>query len=279
MGLSEQLREGAILERSIIPFSGTTIGSASFGATYTILDIEVDTPCRIRFYDDENSLLYLIEETRSFGESTDSTDIALIADVSMSVAGKYTMDPALYGVVSSSEENYTYFRITENMDEVQGNLTVYSLEDVSIEADESNNFYKIPNRRTLTFTDDKNILTAAEDGAPRTYLLIDATSSADCRLRIYGDTQSLNNTNEITRSFEEAITSPDIKIIADMVLDAGVVTKFYPKIIGANLQTLTQNLEAIRLSRTAINAFSEIYYRIDATGSAVVDVNVFALED
>jgi hypothetical protein len=277
MGLSEQLREGAILERKVIPFSGTTIASASFGATYVILDIEVDTPCRIRFYDDEDSLVDSTEQTRSFGESTFSTDIALIADISMSAAGKYTMDPALYGCPSGSEEFFTYFRITEASGEVNGNLTVYTLEDENIVADIENDFYKTPNRRELIFTGDKNILSSVE-GAPRTYLLLNAISDEDCRLRLYADTDSLNNLQEVSRSFSEAVMSPDIKIIADMELVANEVTKFYPKIIGANLQTLPVNLETIRLSRSAISSFSEIYYRLESE-TATVNLNIYALEN
>jgi hypothetical protein len=285
MGLSEQLREGAILERKVIPFSGTTIGSASFGATYVILDIEIDTPCRIRFYDDESSLVDSIEQTRSFGESTFTTDIALIADVSMSVAGKYTMDPVLYGVPSSSEEYFTYYRITEASGEVDGNLTVYTLEDENIVADIENDFYKIPNRRELEFTGDKNILSSIE-GAPRTYLLLDAIADEECRLRIYADIDSLNNPQEyeddgitiVSRPFSEAVMSPDIKIIADMELVANEVTKFYPKIIGANLQTLPVNLETIRLSRSAISSFSEIYYRLEPE-TATVNLNIYTLEN
>jgi hypothetical protein len=278
MGLSEQLRDGAILERKVIPFSGTTIHSASFGPAYVILDIEVDNPCRIRFYDDESSLLDIVEETRSFGESTFTTDIGLIADVSMSVAGKYTMDPVLYGAPSGSEEFFTYFRITESVGEIQGNLTIYPLEDPSIPADIDNPFYKLPNRRTLTFEGPRDTLTGALDGAVRTYLLIDATSSENCRLRIYSNESSLNTQTEIDRPFDEPITSSDIKLVADMVLEDSEITKFYPKIVGANLQTMPQNLETIRTNLTAIKSFSDIYYRIEPS-TANVEVTIFALED
>jgi hypothetical protein len=71
--------------------------------------------------------------------------------------------------------------------------------------------------------------------------------------------------------------SSDIKIIADMELIEGEVTKFYPKIIGTNLQTLTANLETIRLSRIAINSFSEIYYRLEPD-TATVNLSIYALE-
>jgi hypothetical protein len=281
MGLAEQLREGAILERKNIPFSGTTIGSAFFGATYAILDIEVDTPCRIRFYDDQSSRDDSTEISREFGDSTSTTDIGLIADVSMSVAGKYTMDPVLYGVPADTTDHLTYFRITESSGTVNGSLTVYPLEDENIIADEENDFYKISNRKTLQLSGINDRLTVV----PRTYLMISASADENCRLRIYADTISRDDSVEITRTFSEAVMDPNIKIIADMDLVSGEVTKFYPKIVGANLETLPRtlqnlpgNIDTIRLNRNSINSRSEIYYRLEPS-TATVDLEVYALED
>lgn len=279
MGLAEQLREGAILERKNIPFSGTTVGSAFFGATYAILDIEVDTPCRIRFYDDQSSRDDSTEISREFGDSTSTTDIGLIADVSMSAAGKYTMDPTVYGMPTDTANYLTYFRITESSGEVNGSLTVYPLEDENIVANEENDFYKISNRKTLELSGGSDILTGA--GVPRTYLMISATSDEECRLRIYADITSRDDSVEIGREFNEAVVNPNIKIIADMELEEGEVTKFYPKIIGANLETLSGisgNIDTIRLNRNLINSRSEIYYRLEPS-TAKVNLEVYALED
>lgn len=278
MGLSEHLREGAELSRETIPFFGQVLESASFGSAYVILGIEVNEPCRIRFYDNEDSANNSLEYTRSFGESTDTTDIALIADISMSEAGNYTLDPSLYGVSEDTDDYYTYFTITDTAEEITGSLTVYKLDDVNIQANIENEFYKTPNKRPIIFTGNKNVLTSAVDGAPRTYLMIDAISDEDCRLRIYGKRESLNNINEATRTFSEAVISPELILLADMELESGSITKFYPKIIGANLQTLPVNLETIRISRRAINSVSEIYYRLEPQSSTVT-MNIFSLEE
>jgi hypothetical protein len=278
MGLSEQLREGAQLIREIIPFTGEVLESASFGSTYVILGIELNEPCRIRFYDNEESANDSIEYTRSFGESTVSTDIALIADISVSQAGKYTLDPVLYGASEDTDNYYTYFTISDTTEEITGSLSVYKLDDVNIQADIENDFYKVSNRRQLEFIGNKNTLTSVSDGAPRTYLMLDAISDTDCRLRIYGKLETLNDVAEQSRSFSEAVMTPDLILLADMELVSGSITKFYPKIIGANLQTLPVNLETIRISRRAINSLSEIYYRLEPE-SSIVNMNIFSLED
>jgi hypothetical protein len=281
MGLAEQLREGAILERKNITFSGTDTGSVFLGATYSILDIEVDSPCRIRFYDTENSLDDFAESIREYDDSPSATDIALIGDISMSIAGKYTMDPVLYGVPEDTIDYLTYFRITDSLADVTVSLSVYILEDENIVADEENSFYKTPNRKTLEFIGTEDILT----GVPRTYLMISASTDENCRLRIYADSISRDDSAEIGRTFSEAVVDPENKIIADMELEAGEVTKFYPKIIGANLETLPRtpqnlpgNIETIRLNRNSINSRSEIYYRLEPS-SAKVNLDVYTLEN
>jgi hypothetical protein len=278
MGLAEHLRDGAVLERRTIPFSGDGIISTSFGAAYVILGIEVDEPCRIRFYDDEDSVNDALEQTRSFGDTTVTTDIGLIADISMSATGSYTIDPVLFGVPQDTESYLTYINITENSEpEVNGNLLVYILEDQDLQVNEDNPFYNIPLRRTLTFNGNKSTLNSAGDLAPRTYLMIDATSDTDCRLRLYGKLQSVFNETEVSRSFDEAVLDPNLVLLADMVLESGSITKFIPKLIGKNMETTTFDLSSIAINRAAIGGFSEIYYKLEPSGS--VEMNVFTLED
>jgi hypothetical protein len=283
MGLSEQLREGAVLERNTIPFEIDGTGSLDLGAAYVILGIQVDSPCRLRLYDNEKSVSDFAESIRDYEDLPYSTDIALIGDISMSVAGNYTLDPVLYAVPENTSTYLTYYRAS---DPITGSITIYKLEDQNVQADINNEHYKFSNRRTLEFDGGKNSLIAGEDTTARTYLLIDAISDEDCRLRIYGKQESLNNQTEASRSFS-VVPDADVILIADMLLDSGSITKFFPKIIGANLQTLPTNLETIRLSRTAINSFSEIYYRIEPqdpfgpveASDISVSMNIFALED
>jgi hypothetical protein len=278
MGLAEHLRDGAVLERRTIPFSGDGIISTSFGAAYVILGIEVDEPCRIRFYDDQTSANNALEQTRSFGDITITTDIGLIADISMSEAGVYTIDPVLFGVPENTSSYLTYINITENSaPPVNGNLFVYVLEDADLQPDEDNPFYDIPLRRTLTFNGNRNTLTSADDLAPKTYLMIDAVSDTNCRLRLYGKSQSLLNQTEMSRSFHEAIMDPSLVLLADMLLDSGSITKFIPKLIGKNIETTPLDLSSIAINRSAIEGFSEIYYKLEPNGS--VEMNILALED
>jgi hypothetical protein len=278
MGLSEHIREGATLVRETKSFLGQDIQSSNFGASYIILGIEVDKPCRIRFYDNQSSASDLVEITRSFGDTPVNTDIALIADISMSVEGKYTMDPVLYAVPSDTFSYLTHYNITDSDGVVNGNLLLYKLEDDNIQADVNNEFYRVSNRRTLIFNGNEDTLNFIDDLAPRTYLIIDALSNSDCRLRIYANRQSLENPTEITRNFDEAILTSDVVLLADIELAAGNITKFFPKIIGSNLQTLSSNIELISLNRSAINSIPEIYYRLEPSNSTV-SMNIYSLED
>ena len=283
MGLSEQLREGAVLERNTIPFEIDGTGSLDLGAAYVILGIQVDSPCRLRLYDNESSVSDFAESIRDYEDLPFSTDIALIGDIDISAAGKYTLDPALYSVPENTDTYLTYYRVS---DPITGSIEVYNLEDKQIQANINNEHYKFSNRRTLEFDGGKNTLVAGTDITARTYLIIDAISNEDCRLRIYAKQQSLNNETEASRSFS-VVPEAEVILIADMLLDSGSQSKFFPKIIGANLQTLPTNLETIRLSRTAINSFSEIYYRLEPqdpfgpveASDISVSMNIFALED
>jgi hypothetical protein len=278
MGLAEHLSEGAILQIKTLPFSGSAINSASFGSAYIILGISTDVACRIRFYDDEYSVNDSNEDTRPFGESPSATNIGLIGDISMSAPGNYTLDPVLYGVPSGSLDFLTYFKITENnTTPVSGSLTVYNLEDTNITANINNTFYKQPLKRVITFDSNKNILNSTDDSAGRTYLMLEATADTTCRLRLYGRSQSITNEQEINRTFDQAITNSSLFLLADMELEAGVPTKFIPKIIGSNMETVSSNLSSILINRTAISAKSEIYYILEPP--AIVDMKVFVLED
>jgi len=278
MGLAEHLRDGAVLERRTIPFSGDGIISTQIAAAYIILGIEVDEPCRIRFYDDEDSATDALEQTRSFGDITITTDIGLVADISMSATGSYTIDPVLYGIPQDTDSYLTYINITENSEpEVNGNLLVYVLEDQNLQPSDDNPFYKTPLRRMLTFNGNKNTLNFADDRAPKTYLMIDAISDTDCRLRLYGKSQSLNDETEVSRSFDEAVLNQTLVLLADMKLESGSMTKFIPKLIGTNVQTIPFDLSSIAINRAAIGGFSEIYYNLEPSGS--VEMNVFAVED
>lgn len=285
MGLSEQLREGAILKRQTIQFSGSGALSASFGSAYILLAIEVDRPCRIRIYDDLASRNNSQETSRAYGV-TPNNDISLVADIIITSPGRYTMDPVLYGVPRTSPDYFTFLRITENTGNVNGSVFVYNLEDSTIQADVSNRFYKFDNRRILEFTIGQNKIVA-----PRTFLMLTASTTHTCRLRLYSNEESRDFISEIgripppepqifPRSFDEAIMTSDTLLISDMELTPNTIFRFFPKIIGFNVNRVPNNLEVIRTDRVGIDSFSEIYYTLESNNqNAKVTMNIFSLED
>jgi hypothetical protein len=280
MGLAEHLQSDAVLDRRTVPFSGSGMGSVYFGAAYIILAIEVDRPCRIRLYDNLSSRNNSTEASRQYGVGLLSDNIALTADINITAPGRYTLDPVLYGVPRDTSNYLTYFNITGNTGTVQGNLFLYKLEDETIEPyieGECNSSLADPAclRTQLEFVKNNNSISG-----PRTFLMLDVIANTNCRLRLYATPESRDSISENNRQFDQAITDPNILLIADIVLQANQRIQFSPKIISANLGTLPQNLEIIRTNRVSLNSFSTIYYTLDTISTtASIIMNVFSLED
>jgi hypothetical protein len=70
-----------------------------------------------------------------------------------------------------------------------------------------------------------------------------------------------------------------------MILSGSETTYFTPKIIGANLQTMGTDLNAIRTDRVAIVGLNELYYVIQNPNTSgpilpiSASIHVFSLED
>ena len=279
MGLSEQLREGATLQRRSFLLQLEDTGTIQLGPAVAILNTTIDSPCRLRLYDNETGLIDPVEESRPVGESSLTPSLPLVADLVVEQPGEFSLDPVLYATPDDGVN--IYYRISNPANVF---FTIYELEDPDIVADPSNVYYRVPNRRTLVFSGGTGVL-AAPDVTARTYLMIGATASHDCRLRIYARASSLNDANEQVREFC-VVADPGALLLADMELGPGEDTRLYPKIIGANLDTLPTNLENIRLNRSAINARSEIYYRLEPPLDSPtppedisVTLDIFAIED
>jgi hypothetical protein len=288
MGLEQYIRAGAALQRKVTTLSTDSIGTGSvdLGTVYALLNITTTAPCRVRLYDNSQSLANVGEISRPFKSLNISASVALVADISMSVAGPYTIDPALYGVVTDTDSKFTYYRI-ENTQSGQFpviSFTTYLMEDPIIS---TNNRVTIPDIMGLLSPNQIISGTLASNIVPRTYLLVSAStsgSSTRTRLRLYSTTDSLSNTTELSRSFatESSATS---KLIVDAILSGSETTYFVPKIAGANLQTMGTNLNAIRTNQDAIMGNNEMYYvlqNVATTGGSVpitASLHVFSLED
>jgi len=288
MGLAEYIKAGASLKRETLTLttSPSGSGSVSLGSTYVLLSLTTTQPCRLRLYDNNTSLESSTEISRPFGITNISASTALIGDFSMSVAGTYTIDPALYGVIDNASSKLTHYRVNNTASGQYPNITfnTYLLEDSSITTS---------GRRTLPMItaslSGSQIITGTIYSAviPQTYLLVSASvsgSNTRTRLRLYTTSASLSNTTEINRPFvsESAESS---YLIVDAILSGSETTFFVPKIIGANLRNIKTNLNLIKNSRATIMGENELYYIMEnASSSAVVvpistSLHVFSLED
>lgn len=292
MGLAEQIRAGAVLERINTTFitDPSGVGSVSLGSAYALLGIQTETPCRIRFYDNVAGRDDAGEINRSFGNSNISASVSLIADISMSVAGKYTIDPVLYGMPTTLSNPLTYYRVSPAA-AITIVASTYTIEDSNVPAGTGD--YVVSNRRALpTFTGSVALTAGAMvSGAiqnsiiPQTYLLISASldnTAHRARLRFYSTSGSLYDSVEKARAFSTE-PSASANLIVDMILSGSEVTYFTPKIMGTNIQNVTNNLLEMRGNDTLISGKNELYYilqNVGASSAAIsASVHVYSLED
>lgn len=290
MGLEQYIKAGANLERGVVTLTTDNIGSGSIdlGSVYAVLNIATDAPCRLRLYDNSQSLANAGERIRAFGNTSVSASVALIGDFSMSVAGTYTVDPALYGMVENASSKLTYYRVENTQSGIYPKIEItrYLMEVPTIST---------ANRVALPLITGSlapvgsagNLISGTLLNVPRTYLLISASVSGSLtrtRLRLYTTNESLTNQAELSRSFASE-SANNSKLIVDAILSGSEITYFVPKIFGANLQTMGTNLNTIRTNRAAIMGNQEMYYvlqNMSSSGGAVrttASLHVFALED
>lgn len=295
MGLADQIRAGANLDRIKLTIQTDAIGSgsASLGATFCILDIQTNTACRLRLYDDSASLENSGEKIRSFGNTSVSASVGLIGDFSMSAPGVYSIDPIVYGVTYDATTPYTYYRI-ENADTppvIQ--ITRYLLEDINTPLVIGGS-YDLANRRTLPAIQTSILAanatasgTLSNINIPQTYLLVSASLSGSnniARLRLYSFASSINNATEKARPFSTE-PSTSIGLIADVIISGSETVRFAPKIIGANLENMGSDLIFTKADRTKMvgDAQRSLHYIIENKGTVsrnmTASLYVYSLED
>jgi hypothetical protein len=257
MGLTEYIRLGANLSRDSITTQtdATGSGSVELGSTYALLSIQTTAPCRLRLYDNSQSLNNVAERNRIFGNTNISASTALIGDFTMS-AGIYTIDPVVYGVVNPANTKLTYYRIDNTASAQYPALTFtrYLLEDATIS---TSNRVSLPN---ITGSLSVGQIISGSISAvqiPKTYLLVSASLNATttaARVRLYSTLASINDTTEKNRSF---ITESQMNsLLVDAIITGSETTHFIPKIIGANLENMGTSLNVL----TVPEGKSEIYY-------------------
>lgn len=297
MGLAEQIQAGANLDRSTVTFvtDGSGVGSVDLGATYTILKMQTNVPCRIRLYDSQASRDNSGEIVRPFGFTNISASVSLVGDFSMSSANTtYTTDPILYGLVSNPGDKLTYYRVTEAVSAPTIQVTKYLLEDRAISA-QIGGQYATENRRTLPKIQvgplQPNAISASGAGVltdisiPQTFLLVSASidgATNIARIRLYNTSASLANVTEVSRSFSVE-ASASAGLIVDIIISGSETTYFTPKIIAANLNNVGTDLKLAQLDQGKTLGDNALYYRIENKGLTAqpitASLHVYSLED
>lgn len=280
MGLKEDIRNKVRLTRDTVILETSTLGSGSvdLGSAYLLLSIETDIPCRFRLYDTLESLENATEISRLHTNTNVPGGISLVGDFNMPVAGAYSIDPTLYGVVPIT----SYYRVSASLGQYPTvKLARYLLEDKTVSQ---------ANRKTLNLITGSLTVGQRISGSissvsiPRTYLFVSASSTNPngiVRLRLYTKRESISNQAEVTRSF--ATESVDNNLLIDAILSASSTTYFSPKIVGANLQNIQGSLATV--TANSINGLNEMYYVFENIQSSVSPLNttaslhLFSLED
>lgn len=305
MGLEEHIKAGAQLTRNTIVLTAPTgSGSVNLGSAFGILEVQSDIPARLRLYDTEESRDLFTERTRPFGLNAES-DVSLVADFSMSAAGTYTIAPAVFGFCSSSISPKTFYRLETAEGQPSQSIlriTRYLLEDGTVTPSTSS-FYTTSNRRVLSIDySGENISNASGNfGAsfrsgsiatiggnitPRTYMLVSASVANighKARFRLYATSSALYNLTEVSRSFTIE-PSEAVQLITDVWIDSGSRPIYFtPKIFGANLETMGDDLLVTAESSEKISGKNEIYYILQNSGSTSanikIDIALYSLED
>jgi hypothetical protein len=303
MGLLEQIRAGATLDRSSTTFPVSATGEVTLESAYVILSVSTDKPCRLRLYDTPDGLTDIEEINRLFGNTNISSSISLVGDFYMDGTSRQSVDPVLYAVASNADAPVTYYRADSLTDEIfpddaaiRANITLtkFSIEDNRI-APLPGTTYSVSNRRTLIFAepdvDPSSKIQGVVSTTPKTFLLVSASLDAGefARLRIYGIEDDIYQSNELNRAFDQAAATTT-SLISDIILSGSNSTLYFtPKTIGANLNTMGSDLAVTRRRRfttdntPAISGTSEIYYIIEnlnnTTDTISISLHVYSLED
>ena len=268
MGLKEYIRLGAKLSRGLVSIQTNDSGSGSveIGSAYALLSIQTNFPCRLRLYDTLDSLNNLGEIARSFGNTNISSSVALIGDFTMS-AGKYTIDPVLYGAVTPANTNLTYYRIDSTGSGQYPNLIFnrYLLEDSSVSTVNRVSLPTITGSLSVGQIISGSIIDAQ---IPKTYLLVSASlnaASSTARVRLYSTLVSINNSTEKNRGF---VTESQMNtLIVDAIITGSETTYFIPKIIGVNLEDMGTQLNTVTIPKGK-NELYYIFQSMASTGGA-----------
>lgn len=256
MGLLEQIQAGTVFSRqsttlTSAPSSGST---TALGASYILLGITADIPCRVRLYSDSASIGYDVSRPSSSFDVSASVGLNLDAGLDTS---PYSLifDPPIIGTTFSASQ--TWYNISSS-GTANITLTYYPIE------------FSYATRQVLTFYG-AGLATGSNAygnlASPKSFLILSASSThSESRLRLYSRDINTIPTTEKSRKFGTA-SLEDASLIIDMVFDSSSYQyKLSPTLQGFNLDTYTIGsnyvgylLDNVSTTSTLSNVTASVY--------------------
>lgn len=256
MGLLEQIVSGARFTRTSVslPTGPAVGGTTAFGSTFVLLNVSVDSPCRVRLYYDSASRV--IDELRTTESFAISASVGLILDTYVPVGtSSLLLDPPIFGTTLLNGE--TWYTVDEGTGTPQ--LSIYPIESSFVDDRSS-----VEIRRT-NFTTGSGAFAEGNLVTPKSFLILSASATSESRLRLYSRPNTEVPSYERSRPFG-VIPSTGSFLIADMMFDsASFPYKISPLLQAYNLQSYLDGSNQVGYllqnssSRTNIDFTASLY--------------------
>lgn len=238
MGLIQQIQSGSLFIRGTANLTNTpSSGSISeFGATYILLGISADAPCRVRLY--ANSASIARDLSRPSSSFNYSTSVALNLDAGLTPGTQsLTFVPPV--IATTNNAGLTWYNI-ESATPVNVAINYYPIEEYKL-GSSSRTWINIPNDVGVNLgasqTSSGNFSGSATEPVPKSFLMLNATStSQSMRLRLYSlPIEQISNAEKSRAYGVQPSTSSSL--ITDMLFEsASYVYNVSPVLQAYNLE-------------------------------------------
>lgn len=264
MGLIERIQSGAVFIRNVVSITNTpsTGNVEDFKASYILLGISADNPCRVRLYYDSSSVE--IDAPRPSSSFDYSASVGLNLDAALTPGTQsLVFNPPI--IASTFSTSKTWYNI-EGPTPTTVNILYYPIEDSPI----TRTYLNIPNISGVTLgayeTSSGNYTT------PKSFLLLNAISDSNpVRLRLYSKPIEQIDNSEKSRPFATETVSGS-HLICDMLLES-----------SSYLYNISPVLQAYNLEDYLIGSNRVGYILENLLGSTqtnvYVGVRIYPVED
>lgn len=217
MGLIEQIQSGSRFTRKSVTFNEfpNTGFRTEFGASYILLGMSCNTPGRLRLYSDSASVAIDAPRPSSSFEYSASVGLNLDARLTPSTQSLVFNPPVLAYAFSEGKTWYNYQPDAPSFIDQPITVTYYPIE-YSLPTT-SRTFLNIPDITGVTLTAYQT--SSGNHTTPKSFLILNAVSDANIRVRLYSRPIEEIDTSEKNRPFiSESVSGSHL--ICDMLLES-----------------------------------------------------------